>query len=73
MLCSPAPASPYARCRYAEGLVEAVDFMSRLGVPMYITETGVADAGDERRPVMIQTYMEQVGLPCGAGRGSAGL
>jgi hypothetical protein len=53
--------------------VEAVDFMSRLGVPMYITETGVADAGDERRPVMIQTYMEQVGLPCGAGRGSAGL
>jgi hypothetical protein len=30
-----------------------------VGVPIYITETGVADTGDERRAIMIQTYMEQ--------------
>ncbi|EFN55966.1 hypothetical protein CHLNCDRAFT_145286 [Chlorella variabilis] len=49
---------PYAL--YAEGLVLAVHHMSKLGVPIYITETGVADVGDERRPLMLQSYMEQV-------------
>lgn len=38
----------------------AVHHMSKLGVPIYITETGVADVGDERRPLMLQSYMEQV-------------
>lgn len=45
---------------YPEGLTLAVHHMSKLGVPVYITETGVADSGDERRPVMIQNYMEQI-------------
>lgn len=49
------------KCRYAEGLLLAIHHLSKLGAPIYITETGVADAGDELRPVMIQTYMEQVG------------
>ena len=53
-LLSPTP------CRYPEGLLVAVHHMSKLGVPIYITETGVADAGDELRPLMIQSYMEEV-------------
>ena len=42
----------------------AVHHLSQLGVPLYITETGVADTGDERRPIMIETYMAQVLLLC---------
>ena len=34
--------------------------MSRLGVPIYITETGVADQGDALRPQMIEGYMAAV-------------
>ncbi|PSC70754.1 glycoside hydrolase [Micractinium conductrix] len=49
---------PYAL--YPEGLTLAVHHMSQLGVPIYITETGVADVGDERRPVLIDTYMQQI-------------
>ena len=55
-------------CRYPAGLVPAVHHLSQLGVPLYITETGVADSGDERRPPMIESYMEQVG---GRARGPA--
>lgn len=49
---------PYAL--YAEGLLLAIHHLSKVGLPIYITETGVADTGDERRPLMIQSYMEQV-------------
>jgi hypothetical protein len=35
--------------------------VSCLGIPIYITETGIADAQDERRPALIQSYFEQVG------------
>lgn len=49
---------PYAL--YAEGLTLAVHHMSQLGCPVYITETGVADSGDERRPLMIEGYMQQI-------------
>ena len=53
---------PYAL--WADGLLVALDEVSRLGIPIYITETGVADAGDEVRPVMIESYMSKVGLAC---------
>lgn len=49
---------PYAI--YPAGLRDAIEDVSSLGVPIYITETGVADKGDELRPVVIQTYFEQV-------------
>lgn len=51
-----------------QGLMAAVQGMSRLGVPIYITETGVADVKDERRALMIDTYFKQVA----AGGGSEG-
>lgn len=46
---------PYAL--YAEGILDALKGISVLEIPIYITETGVADRGDSVRPVMIQTYM----------------
>ena len=39
--------------------------MSAAGLPMYITETGVADHKDVLRPEMFDTYFNQVRqLPC---------
>ena len=50
---------PYALC--AEGLLEVIHRISTsLDIPIYITETGVADRGDKVRPIMIQTYMSAV-------------
>lgn len=49
---------PYAL--WPEGMLHAIHTISELGMPIYITETGVADAGDAVRPVMIQQYMEKV-------------
>lgn len=49
---------PYAL--HAEGLFKALDGIKPLGIPIYITETGVADKGDDVRPVMIQTYMSAI-------------
>lgn len=49
---------PYAL--HSEGLFTALKGCSALEVPIYITETGVADKGDDIRPVMIQTYMSAV-------------
>lgn len=49
---------PYAL--HAEGLLLAVHGVSSLGVPIYITETGVADDGDALRPQCIQSYMSAV-------------
>ncbi len=49
---------PYAL--HAEGLFTALDGIKPLGIPVYITETGVADKGDAVRPVMIQTYMSAI-------------
>ena len=45
---------------HAEGLLTAVAGVSQLGVPIYITETGVADDGDALRPQCIQSYMSAV-------------
>ena len=49
---------PYAL--WAEGLFGALDGISELGVPVYITETGCADRGDAVRPVMIETYFSAI-------------
>jgi len=45
---------------YPKGLYEAVAHVSKLGVPMYITETGIADRDDRHRAHHIRAYMEQV-------------
>lgn len=47
-------------CPLLQGLTTAIRGLSVLGLPIYITETGVADAGDSLRPQMIQTYMAEV-------------
>lgn len=36
--------------------------MSEIGIPIYITETGVPDAQDVLRTEMFTTYFEQVDL-----------
>ena len=33
---------------------------SKYGIPMYITETGIADMKDDRRAVMIDAYFKAV-------------
>jgi beta-glucosidase len=38
-------------------LYDAIKEMSHLGVPLYITETGIADARDDRRESFIKSYM----------------
>ncbi len=43
-----------------EGLTIALKGISVLGVPIYITETGISEKGDEFRPKMIQSYFEEV-------------
>lgn len=45
---------PYAL--YAEGLYRAIQTISVLKVPIYITENGIADAQDDRRELWIQRY-----------------
>lgn len=34
--------------------------MSTLDVPVYITETGVADRKGDKRPIWLQTYIPEV-------------
>lgn len=41
-------------------LLQACEFMSEVGVPLYITETGVPDAKDVLRTEMFTTYFDQV-------------
>ena len=33
---------------------------SKYGIPMYITETGIADIKDDRRAIMIDSYFKAV-------------
>jgi beta-glucosidase len=41
---------------YPEGMYRAIQDLSHIGVPIYITETGLADAKDNRRAQMIRSY-----------------
>ena len=49
----------------AEGIaVQALKAMSSVGVPLYITETGVADERDALREEMMTSYFQQVLPSC---------
>jgi beta-glucosidase len=43
-----------------EGLHWAVEYASRFGKPIYITENGLPDADDDQRPRFILTHLAQV-------------
>ncbi|GLI68920.1 hypothetical protein VaNZ11_013339, partial [Volvox africanus] len=45
---------------YPEGMYRAIKRCSEFGIPMYITETGIADARDDRRAIMIESYLQQI-------------
>mmetsp|Transcript_6320 Transcript_6320/g.13946 ORF Transcript_6320/g.13946 Transcript_6320/m.13946 type:complete len:545 (-) Transcript_6320:1206-2840(-) len=45
---------------YPEGMYKAIVRSSKYGVPMYITETGIADSRDDRRAIMIDTYFKEM-------------
>jgi beta-glucosidase len=42
---------------YAEGFYRAIKTVAQLGVPIYITENGIADAKDDRRDLFIRRYL----------------
>jgi len=42
---------------YAEGMRRAIDFVSELGVPIEITENGVADSDDSMRPEHLMRHL----------------
>jgi beta-glucosidase len=46
---------PYAS--YPEGFYRALMRVSRLGVPLYVTENGIADGRDDRRAGFIERYL----------------
>lgn len=43
-----------------EGLYNAIVYSAELGLPMYVTETGIADGRDDRRAPLIAAYWQQV-------------
>ncbi|MFA5817531.1 MAG: glycoside hydrolase family 1 protein [Bacteroidales bacterium] len=45
---------------YPEGFYRAIKTVSELGVPVYITENGIADAKDDRRELFISQYLYAV-------------
>jgi beta-galactosidase len=45
---------------YPPGIYESIASMSRYGLPMFITENGVADATDEVRPSFLLMHLLQV-------------
>jgi beta-glucosidase len=45
---------------YPEGIYHLLKRVSRYGKPIYITENGLPDADDDRRPVFLITHLRQV-------------
>lgn len=45
---------------YPEGMYDALKAGQRIGLPMYITEVGLADAKDDRRGAFIDAYLSQI-------------
>ena len=45
---------------YGEGLYKALTRAAAYGVPLYVTETGIADRRDVNRATMIDEYMQAV-------------
>ena len=56
---------PYAA--YPEGLYRAIETVSQAGVPIYITENGIADARDDRRELWLKRYLYVVSQAIKAG------
>ena len=52
---------------YAGGIYEGLAKYSALGVPLYITETGIPDSKEDRREEMFNTYFPQA-RPCAEDR-----
>ncbi len=42
---------------YAEGFYRAIASVARMGVPIYITENGLADSKDDRREIFLKKYL----------------
>ena len=40
-----------------QGFATAIEEIAQLGVPVYITENGLADCKDDRRPAMLKQYL----------------
>jgi beta-glucosidase len=45
---------------YPEGLYHLLKRLSRYGKPIYITENGIPDADDDRRPAFLITHLRQM-------------
>ena len=45
---------------YGEGMYRSIQYVSRLNVPILITENGIADAEDNKRELYIQRYLYSV-------------
>jgi beta-glucosidase len=45
---------------YPEGIYHLLKRLSRYGKPIYITENGIPDADDDRRPAFLITHLRQV-------------
>mmetsp|Transcript_19157 Transcript_19157/g.34659 ORF Transcript_19157/g.34659 Transcript_19157/m.34659 type:complete len:500 (-) Transcript_19157:424-1923(-) len=58
---------------YPDGMFRAIERCSEFGLPMYITETGIADAKDDRRALMIDAYMKAVLRAVAAGHDVRGF
>lgn len=57
---------------FPSGLYRAIKASSVLGIPIFITETGVADGRDDRRHLMIEGYTNEVPLEISHDWASAG-
>jgi beta-glucosidase len=51
--------NPYGEI-YPEGIYRAIKIVSAINKPIYITETGLPDADDSRRPRFLLTHLRQV-------------
>lgn len=51
---------------YAPGLYHAIAAMADIGLPIYITETGICDHTTLKRPAFFRAYIDQVMMcpPC---------
>ena len=45
---------------YPEGFRQAIDTAAGYGLPVYVTENGIADADDDQRPAYLRDHLDQV-------------
>jgi len=45
---------------YSEGIFNILRDLKKYNLPVYITENGIADAGDEKRPDFIKTHIREI-------------